>query len=276
MLKALKEAVKPFVYRRAMRRAAAQLRALGGEFNLRVAEGLDLAGRGWMDAGERAWADRVEALRRKVYAASGDIALPDFGAGYDGGASGGAGRTISRNLGDFARGGSSPPVWAVMHLRMVRALRPEACLELGTCVGISCAYQAAGLRLNGAGRIYTHEGAPAVAEVARGHFAALGLDNVEVVVGPFQRTLAATLEKAPPPAYVFIDGHHDEQATWDYFNQVEPFLADEAVVVFDDIAWSAGMKRVWRRLAADPRMAAAFDLRHLGLCVCRREGAPSK
>lgn len=276
MLKAIKEAVKPFVYRRALRRAAAQLRARGGEFNLRVAEGLDLAGRGWMDAGERGWAGRVEELRAMVYSAAGDIELPDYGAGFDGGAEGGEGRTVSRNLGAFARGASSPPVWALMHLRLVRALRPEACIELGTCVGISCAYQAAALRLNGAGRIYTHEGAPAVAAVAQRHFDALGLDNVEVVVGPFKRTLADTLGKVPPLGYVFIDGHHDEQATWDYFNQVEPFLADEAVVVFDDIAWSPGMRRVWQRLAADPRMDAACDLRHLGLCVCRRKGAPAK
>jgi predicted O-methyltransferase YrrM len=69
---------------------------------------------------------------------------------------------------------------------------------------------------------------------------------------------------------VFIDGHHDEQATWDYFNQIEPALADGAVVVFDDIAWSQGMRRVWRRVAADPRMAHACDLRHLGVCIYRR------
>jgi len=193
---------------------------------------------------------------------------PDYGAGA--GAAGG-GRTVQRVVGEFARAASSPQVWASMHFALVRAVNPARCLELGTCVGIASSYMAAALRLNKAGgKVITLEGAPGAAAVAESNFRDLGFDNIQVVIGPFQETLGRVVAEEPGFGFVFIDGHHDEQATWDYFNQIEPALTDGAVVVFDDVAWSDGMRRVWRRLAADPRMAHACDLRHLGVCIYRK------
>lgn len=269
MMNAAKQWAKRLLFCRAMRRCAAELAASGNPAAKQAGEALRNASRMAPLPEELPWVERIEAERRALYAAEGTIELPDFGAGT--GDSGGQ-RTVRRDLGEFARSASSPFIWANMHLCMVRAVRPETCLELGTCFGISCAYQAAGLSVNGSGRIITHEGAPAVAEAARGLFGRMGLTNVEVVVGPFASTLPQTLERVSDLKYVFIDGHHDEHATWEFFNMIEPRLADSAVVVFDDIAWSPGMKRVWRRLAADPRMLHACDLIHLGLCVYRREG----
>ena len=65
-----------------------------------------------------------------------------------------------------------------------------------------------------------------------------------VITGRFQDVLDDTLADLREVDYVFIDGHHDEKATLDYFNRIYPFLSKNAIVLFDDISWSEGMKRL--------------------------------
>jgi predicted O-methyltransferase YrrM len=126
------------------------------------------------------------------------------------------------------------------------------------------------LELNGAGTLVTLEGAPAIADLARGHLGRLGLGRAEVVVGRFQDTLPGVLAARRPVDYVFVDGHHDEHATLGYFEQLLPFLADSALLVFDDIAWSDGMRRAWTAIARDPRVTSAVGLGPVGLCLIQR------
>lgn len=67
--------------------------------------------------------------------------------------------------------------------------------------------------------------------------------------------------------YAFVDGHHKEQATFDYFEQIPPFAAEPSVLGFDDISWSDGMRRAWNVISASPRIKIAVDLSKLGICV---------
>ena len=107
---------------------------------------------------------------------------------------------------------------------------------MGAAVGISAAYQAAALALNGRGTFTTLEGAEPLADIARDNLRRLGLGMVQVVVGRFEDTLDAVLERRRPVDYVFVDGRHDRQATLAYFEQTSPFLAETAFLIFDDIA----------------------------------------
>jgi predicted O-methyltransferase YrrM len=72
-----------------------------------------------------------------------------------------------------------------------------------------------------------------------------------------------------------VDGHHDRDATIGYFNALLPRLAEDAVLVFDDIDWSAGMRDAWRVIRQDGRIRLAVDLAKLGVVVVggRQEGA---
>src|SRR6185437_7013815 len=131
-------------------------------------------------------------------------------------------------------------------------------------------YLGAAQKLNQRGRVATLEGAPALAALAEQHLQSLGLDNVRVVVGRFQDTLAGVIQSDRPLDFVFIDGHHEEKATLQYFEQVYPALASKAVVVFDDIAWSDGMQRAWRSIEDDPRVQLSVDLSRVGVAVFDR------
>ncbi len=214
----------------------------------------------------------IEALRARASGSTERLRIDDYGAGAPDSAfteaQMSAGRVVERTVGEACRA-SKKPTWAGLLWHLVREFQPERCVELGCCLGISACYQGHALRLNGArGRLWTLEGAPMLADVARRHIGEQGLqDRVEVVVGRFQDTLQGVLERNGPIDYAFIDGHHDEEATLRYFEQLLPHLAPRALLVFDDINWSDGMRRAWARLAADPRIQVSIDCGEVGVCA---------
>lgn len=173
----------------------------------------------------------------------------------------------SEEFGEICRVSSKPPRWAYFLLRLVRELRPGAGLELGTCLGVSAAYQAAGLALGGGGNLISLEADERRVERARQNLDALQLGNVEVRQGNFQEALRPALDALGTVPYAFVDGHHDERATVEYFEAILPLCPPGAVLVFDDIRWSKGMRRAWRKISGNRgvRMAVAID--NVGICT---------
>ena len=125
------------------------------------------------------------------------------------------------------------------------SLAPKTILELGTCCGFSSSYMSFFAPNS---KIYTIEGSPNIAEIAKENHRFFGLSNVSVFVGRFDIVLPKLLEEISPIDFAFIDGHHDREATLSYFKQILPFMAKGGVMLFDDIAWSEGMKEAWREI----------------------------
>jgi predicted O-methyltransferase YrrM len=215
---------------------------------------------------------RVEALRRSLLRNFRPLEIVDFGAGGSQAPpeheSSRAPASVRTTIARSALSSKSP-FWARLLFMLVREARPARCLELGSNLGLSAAYQASALRLNGTGLLVTLEGAEPRARLARQNLARLGLDNATVVTGEFRNTLAGILEVDPPVDFAFIDGHHDEHATREYFERIAARAAPTAIIVLDDISWSDGMKRAWRSIRSDSRVALAVDLRVIGLCLLR-------
>jgi predicted O-methyltransferase YrrM len=223
-----------------------------------------------LEGAEKSWVERIEGLRQDLRSSQAGVAHVDYGAGashlrvtdemmYEG-------RSVTTTVGEICRISSSPPSNALLLFQLIRGFRPKVCLELGTNLGIAAAYQAAALMLNGSGRIITLEGADSIASLAIQHLGGLGL-NAEVVVGRFQDTLGGVLREHGPIDFAFVDGHHDEHATLRYFDQIRPALMPRAVLVFDDISWSAGMQRAWQAITEHAAVALAIDLSSVGICL---------
>lgn len=224
---------------------------------------------------ERAWAERIEALRARLNASTREVARVDFGAGDPDSSRDAAtmseGVTVRETLGDVSRNASKSPFWCRFLFALVRAAAPASSVEMGSAVGISAAYQAAALRVLGnGGRFATLEGAPSLAVITTENLRSLDLHEVDVIVGRFADTLPAVLAARRPLDYVFVDGHHDGEATLAYFEMLFPHLAPRAFLVFDDIAWSDGMRRAWDRIARDDRVALSVDLGAVGVAVVDR------
>jgi predicted O-methyltransferase YrrM len=230
--------------------------------------------------------------------------MQDFGAGQHGqftGADAHAGRVVNRRIGDLSTEGSVDPFWAAVLFFLIRGLRPQRCLEMGGLVGISTAYQSAALHLNavdGAGavslplqpmsessrfrqrgdpcRIVVLEGDPTLAGIVQSNLEALSLSGQAcIVVGRFAETLPEVMNVHGPFEFAFVDGHHDGEATVTYFDQIRPHLSPGSIVVFDDIAWSAGMRMAWEVVSSRPGVALAVSANQFGILrISESKAAP--
>lgn len=225
---------------------------------------------GLPSAEERAWINRVELMRKLMGLSPQELEIVDFGAGvaheFDTGTSE-TRHTTTRTLGQMTLS-SKPPAWAYLLFRLVRELKPDSALELGACVGVSASYMSAALELNGNGRLITLEGADVLAARSARTLEELGLaERGSVREGRFVDTIEKAIADLAPVGLAFIDGHHIESATVDYMNAILPLAADEAVLVFDDIDWSDGMRKAWQTAVDDERFAVTVDLRTVGLGI---------
>ncbi|MDQ3880527.1 MAG: class I SAM-dependent methyltransferase [Chloroflexota bacterium] len=236
-----------------------------------LAAGLAAALSGRESVGERAAIARIEALRARLLTCDRALTVVEYGQGAGGTSSpagdSSSGRTVTRTVGEICRTTSKPPRWGFLLFQLVRHLRPERCLELGTSLGISAAYQAVALSLNGRGRMTTLEGAEPVATLAASNLNELGLPHARVVVGRFQDTIDGAVRELGLIEFAFVDGHHDREATIAYFNRIARGADTHAVVAFDDIAWSQGMEEAWRTIRRDRRVALIIDLGDVGICA---------
>ncbi len=266
----MKKLSRPVLVARS-RRPIRALSELPGSSPRRLARALDHTFNNSHSEDELRWITRIEELRTRLNTAPQPLELIDYGAGStDGHASAEEmyrGRAVKTTVAELSRSSSKPFLWAHLLFRLIREFQPERCLELGTCLGVSAAYQSAALKLNGKGELVTLEGADVLARMSAEHLRSLDLDNVHVVVGRFQDTLERVLEERGPFSYAFIDGHHDEQATLEYFDRIMPRLTEPSVIVFDDISWSDGMRRAWSKITSTEQVRIAVGLRAVGVVV---------
>jgi len=267
----LKTAIRPS-FRIHAKSKLSNLRKLQEPSAEKLATAIDQALSNVKDTNETAWVDRIEQARRELNLSTTLIQKTDFGAGTADSTRSAEtmddGVAVELTVGDISRESSKSYIWALLLLKVVREFKPSVLIELGTSVGISGAYQASALKINNSGgNLVTLEGDKALAALAESNLHKLGLDNVTVVQGKFADSLADVLAKNGPVDYVFVDGHHDEKATLAYFAQIKPYLASKAIVIFDDISWSPGMRRAWQQIEQHEDVNLSANLEHIGICV---------
>jgi predicted O-methyltransferase YrrM len=261
-----------FLYRTLLnRRALDRLSAMDLAMARRTAAALNRTLNDESSAEEALWFSRIESMREQLNRSTEQTVFMDYGAGSaDAGLNesemaGGRRKVIT--VGEMCRSASKSRVWGTLLFHLVREIKPSACLEMGTCMGVSGAYQSAALELNGHGRMVTLEGSPSLSDIARNNFRTLNLSRILTVAGRFQDTLEEVLKDLAPVDIAFVDGHHDGRATLAYFEQLQPHLAPDSLLIFDDIAWSGGMKNAWRTIMAHPKTTISVDLFSVGLCI---------
>jgi predicted O-methyltransferase YrrM len=218
---------------------------------------------------ERHWIERIESTRTELLADGAATGPP-----FDPGTEGPKGRfTIDdrpTTVGVAAGFMSLPPAWGLLLLRLVRELSPRSCLELGTAFGISTAFQAAALEMNGSGSLTTLEGSAEWAGRAEANLASLGLGRVSVRVGPISEALPRELAGSGRFDFAFIDAEHQVGATLQQFGAMLPALADGAVVVLDDVDWP-DMRRAQAVIRDHERVSRSVSIGRFGVSVL---GAP--
>lgn len=163
---------------------------------------------------------------------------------------------------------SQPPSGVRLLHHALAVWRPKEVLELGTCVGISGAHQAAALAVTGGGRLTSLEAHAALAARARENWRRAGIENAEVVVGRFRDTLAPVLSRARWE-FAFIDGNHVGKATRAYVDCIARASAPGALLAVDDIDYDKGMRKAWEASRNRPDVAASAEVGKIGLLALR-------
>jgi len=208
-----------------------------------------------------AWA-AIEELRLRLRKDERLLEIEDLGAGSA------SNKASTRSIADIARRAAKSPRLGQLLFRVARHYQPSVILELGTSLGLSTAYLAAGAP---GARVWTIEGSGAVAREASRNLQGLGLANAEMLTGNFDDLLDSLLERIGPVELAFVDGNHRREPTVRYFESLIGHAGRSAVLIFDDIHWSEEMEQAWRQIREDPRVYLTIDLFFIGLVVLRDE-----
>jgi predicted O-methyltransferase YrrM len=194
------------------------------------------------------------------------VVVEDHGAGSR------LGGRKRRKISDIARVGISSGntclLTCLLLTELVRFFRPRLVIELGTSLGIS----AMSLGFDRQTPVITIEAAEALCDLAQSHFRQHGYHNIRLERGPIDECLPMVLAQEELNAdLVFIDANHRSEALIRYVGWLKTHLSEHAVIVVDDIRWSADMYAGWKELCADEAFQLSLDLRALGILIKRPE-----
>lgn len=212
--------------------------------------------------------DRIEAERRELRGSGRVIDYLDFGAGKPGEDRRDEPVLQQVSITDTLDNGNLALPFRQFLSRLAYDNGSRRILELGTSLGVSSAYMAAGATAAADGdeiEVRTLDGAPALVAEAEGFWQRTGYSDVcNAIVGPFGETLTSALEDYDNIDLVFIDGHHDGVATVSYFETIRQKCSQNALIVFDDISNYSSMRQAWRLVSQHHSVAEVLDLRIIG------------
>jgi len=205
--------------------------------------------------------DEIEGIRKELLADDRMISVTDLGAGSH------VNNNKQKRVGDIAKNALKPPRLAQLLYRLAADAQPANIVELGTCLGITSIYLQ---KAAPDAKVYTLEGCPQTAGVAKRSFAKAKADSIQLVVGNFDDTLPDVIAGLDKLDFVYVDGNHRKDATLKYFEWCLPKVHEGTLLIFDDIYWSEGMKAAWAEIKAHPKVTVTVDLFWIGLVYFRK------
>jgi len=204
---------------------------------------------------------KIENLRKSLLKSKEQIEVSDFGAGSK--------KMLDnkRRVSQIVKYSATPPKYGRFLSILVNLFLPKTILEIGTSAGIGTLYLSSG---NPSAKVYTLEGCPQTAKIAENNFSNFS-KNIEIIVGEFDKTLLATLNKIGKLDFVFIDGNHRKEATIKYFEAILPFCNNDTVIVFDDISWTSEMQEAWHEIKQHEKTKLAINIFKMGVIFLRKE-----
>ncbi len=196
--------------------------------------------------------NKIEQQREKLLNNQSKISVTDFGAG----------KSINRKISDIALKSLKRRKYAQLLFRIVHNFKAENIIELGTSFGISTSYLAsASERAN----IITFEGCPEIAKVAQNNFNEIGIENIKIIIGNIDNTLASTLSDFDNIDIFFIDANHRAEPLLRYFELCLSKAHDNSVFIIDDIYWSGDMMNAWKQIKGYEKVTATIDTFEMGI-----------
>ncbi len=201
----------------------------------------------------------IEERRARLVRDKRKIRIKDLGAGSHNGK--------KRMIKQIARQSAISAKYGELLFKLVDQFGARTIFELGTSIGLSTAYLAAA---NSKSKVFTFEGCPKTADIAKETLVGLNLHNVNLHVGSFESLVPAELSKNPQVDLVFFDGNHTYKATKQYFEWFLQKKTPDSIFVFDDIHWSPGMLKAWKEIKSHSEVVLTMDLFFIGIVFFRQ------
>jgi predicted O-methyltransferase YrrM len=173
--------------------------------------------------------------------------------------------TKTRRVGDMAKKAGMSLHKSKLINKMVSYFDIKSTLELGTSVGLGSIAMAT---LQPQNLVESVEACPNTFEVAKAYMDSLQFKNINLYHSKFNAFIN-NLSHDKKYDLIYVDGHHDEQATLAYFLGLKPHLHSESIVILDDIYWSKGMQNAWLRICKDDSVKVSLDLYFWGILFFR-------
>jgi predicted O-methyltransferase YrrM len=202
----------------------------------------------------------LSEYRQSLFNNKEHIKITDFGAGS---------RVFNSNLRairSIAKNSGSTLNRAKLLFRIVRYLKPQHTLELGTSLGIATQAMALGHPKN---HVLTIEGCPTISNFTEQQLIKFKIENVTLKTGTFNKVLSEL--KGQNYDLVFFDGNHNKESTLLYFNILVDKAHNDSIFIFDDIHWSSDMLEAWKVIKMHPKVTVSIDTFFWGLVFFRKE-----
>lgn len=198
-------------------------------------------------------ADEIEEVRKKLLNNPFPIEYEELGSGKSG--------KGKEKLSDIAQRSLATPELAELYARIVKYLKAETIIELGTSLGISTLY----LALRNEAQITTLEGNQAVADIAITNFEFFDKKNISVIHGNIDQTLKEALFNMRRVDFALVDANHRYEPTMRYFDLISKRVKEKSIVVIDDIHHSAEMDKAWNEIRKNELVYGSIDLYRCGI-----------
>lgn len=202
----------------------------------------------------------INDIRNDLLQSKKQIEISDFGAGSK------KFRSNKRSIKNLVKYNASSQQQGEIISRLISYFKPQNIIELGTSLGIGTLYLALP---NSTTPVYTIEGCANIAKEAQENFSIAKSIHIHQNVGAFETELPKVISKIKEVDFVYFDGHHNYQATINYFNICLSKASESAIFIFDDIYWSEGMAKAWSEIKQHPDVSLTFDLFRFGVAILK-------
>lgn len=200
----------------------------------------------------------IESIRKDLNQNQQELFIKDLGTGVD----------RQSTVSSIARKSLQKKKYAQLFFRIIQQYKFQNILELGTSLGVTTAYLAS---TSAKTKCITLEGSPAIANVARENFKNLNLNNIQIIEGNIDETLAQALNTLEKVDFALIDANHQSKAVLNYFELILQHSTTNTIMIIDDIYWSDDMEKAWKAIKAHPKVTTTIDLFQLGIVFLKAD-----
>ncbi|UII20030.1 O-methyltransferase [Fulvivirga ligni] len=197
--------------------------------------------------------DQLKHLRKTCKKSSEQIKVTDFGSGSQ------VAKSNVRSISQIATNGTTKPKYSKLLYRLIKHLKANNILELGTSIGLNTLYLSKATE----GKVITLEGDKALSNYALDIFKQEKATNIDLITGNIDQTLTGAISE--PIDMAFIDANHSYTPTLQYFEVLKSHIHEGSCIIFDDIHWSKEMEAAWNEIKMAKGVTLSIDIFQFGL-----------